>query len=280
MTIWFTHPEGVGADPAFPHLTMRAIRKNLTLHPASTALWDIWNDKKIQNPNKPRINRKTGKAEPLTPVERYRLRFGASRVAWRVTNYFRFLRDEGQTPATIEQWWGALENRLTDKDWAELRIQAARLWSRTPLEVREHTGLSKDDCYNFVLLKVVDETFTGLGREPLGMRHLSMLYPEVIWVATSNHLDAGSGFDLAGFTNGRWTHVASVKPITWRYFAADSGRKMWVNRHKEHVKHELFLSRHPELIAIEISGDGETQDWQVVPVLGRACRLCELQPEA
>ena len=270
MTIWFTHPEGVGADPAFPHLTMRAVRKNLTRHPASTALWDVWNDREIQKPKHAR----SGSAHPT------HRRFGASPVAWRVTNYFRFLRDEGQIPTTIEQWWGALENRLTEKDWAELRIQAARLWTRTPLEVRDRTGLSKDDCYNFVLLKVVDDTFVGLGREPLGMRHLSMLYPEVTWVATSNHLDAGSGFDLAGFTNGRWTHVASVKPITWRYFAADSGRKMWVNRHKEHVKHELFLSRHPELIALEISGDAETQDWQVVPVLGRACRLCELQPEA
>ena len=280
MTVWFTHPEGVGADPAFPHLTMRAVRKNLSSHPAADDIWDIWNDTKLQNPNKPRINPETGEPEPLTPLERYRLRFGASDVAWRVTDYFRSLRAAGQMPATFEQWWSALEHHLSERDWAEIRIQAARLWRITPVALRERAGLTRDDYFNLVVLKVVDETFTGLGREPHARRHLSVLYPDVSWSAASKHLDAGAGFDLVGYTNGRWTHVASVKPVSWRYFAKDSGRKMWKNRHKEHVKHERFLARHPELTAIEISGDVDKQNWQVVPVLGRACRLCELQPEA
>ncbi|OZD56634.1 hypothetical protein CH252_04990 [Rhodococcus sp. 06-1477-1B] len=184
------------------------------------------------------------------------------------------LRVAGRAPQTIEAWWSALESYLTEMDWAYLRVQATQLHRRIPKDVRDRTGLTRDDCYGFVLLKVVDDTFTGLGREDAALPVLQRLYPDVAWAFAGNNLDAGSAFDLVGFTGSRLTHVASVKPASWRHFYTKS--KMWENRHKEHQKHERFLTNRPDVLGIEISGEVEKDDWQVVPVLGRPCKKCEL----
>lgn len=207
--------------------------------PYTRKLWDVWNDRRKQ----------AGKW------------FGASPVAWKITNLYRLERELWGMD-TLEQWVQVVTRELSPEDWDELGKQATRLWSYFSPE--ERVSFTAETATQWVLRKIIIDTHTGLSREYRSRwEYLPFHYPTLQWRYATPVEDRNTGFDIFGETeSGQLAVAVSVKPASYR----STHHTTAGNKNKELVKHRRFIEEHPGVEVFQLS-DTETGQWLREPVL-------------
>lgn len=204
----------------------------------STKVWDVWNDRTKQR-------------------GRW---FGASTVAWKITNLYRTERAVWEMD-DITQWLDVLRRNLTEQDWVDLGKQADHLWTYfSPAEREEFT---EKVAHQFVLRKVIIDTHNGLYREHRAKwDYLMTEFPGVAWRYATPEEDRNTGFDLFGYVDDVLVVAVSVKPPSYKYKSSATAG----NKSKEIRKHAHFINAHPGVEVFQLSDpDGKKFVRDVLP---------------
>ena len=219
-----------------------------TRRPYTSKVWTVWNQRKYQR-------------------EYNRSWFGASAIAWKITNLYRTERAVWEIE-TVEHWIDCLRDNLTDEDWVALENQASHLW--TFFSPEERVAFPYETAVQFVIRKIIIDTHDGLYREHRAKWECLMnCFPGLTWRYATPSEDSDTGFDLFGHEGGDFRVAVSVKPAS---YVKSTNPGMDNNKHKEHQKHERWLGKHVGAIAFQLT-DGN-DGWVIEPVFGRLCAVC------
>ena len=257
---WVKDIQGIGANPALPHMTSYEDRLETQRLPFFNDVKAIFN----------------------ATDEQYRggiRRFGASPAADTVLNLFRTARENGTFPYDLPAFWELCEKELAPHVWTNMFTDAMWLSDRAFVA---GIRLSITDAYNFVLTSLIDNTASGFITEQRAFNFLRNYKREIAWAFVTPAQDKQLGGDVLGvklLPSGKLqTVIVSIKspgyvPGLSNRIKVSTALKR--NRHKEHVKHLRVATDNPD---VEIWIVYESQGtWAVMDALDVPCPECQKQ---
>lgn len=255
---WLKDIQGIGANPAFPHMTPYEDRLETQRLPFFKEVKTIFNATEEQSRAGIR-------------------RFGASPAADTVLNLFRTARETGTVPYDLPAFWELCEEKLAPHVWTNMFTDAMWLSDRAFVA---GIRLSITDAYNIVLTSLIDNTSAGFITEQRGLAFLQNYKKDIAWAWVTPVQDRLLGGDLLGvklLPNGvLQTVIVSFKAPS--YVPGLSNRvkvspALKKNRHKEHLKHLRVLGANPD---VEIWIVYESQGaWAVMNAADVPCPECQ-----
>lgn len=255
---WLKDIQGIGANPALPHMTPYEDRLETQRLPFFNDVKTIFNATEEQN--------RGGIC-----------RFGASPAADTVLNLFRTARESGKVPYDLPAFWELCEEKLAPHVWTNMFTDAMWLSNRAFVA---GIRLSITDAYNFVLTSLIDNTAAGFITEQRGFSFVQNYQKDTAFSFSTGAQDKQWGADIVGvkLLPGGALQIILVSMKSPGYVPGLSNRvkvstALKRNRHKEHLKHLRVLAANP---GIEIWIVYESQGvWAVMNAMDVPCPECQ-----